>query len=81
MKKILNKIVLLLKQILQNEIQNKIFFNLRNFKMKNKNMKEYEYYILANKYQKDYNNYIIKNIYIIWILNLKIFYMKKMNKI
>ena len=43
-KKILNKIVLLLKQILQNEIQNKIFFNLRIKKMKNKNMKEYKYY-------------------------------------
>ena len=44
MKKILNKIVLLLKQILQNEIQNKIFFILRIFKIMNKNMMEYKYY-------------------------------------
>ena len=50
MKKIQNKIVFLLKQILQNEIQNKIFFNfqlnknLKNKKMKIKNMKEYKYY-------------------------------------
>ena len=44
MKKILNKIVLLLKQILQNEIQNKIFFILRIKKMENKNMKECKYY-------------------------------------
>ena len=47
MKKIQNKIVFLLKQILQNEIQNKIFIkklNLRIKKLKNKNMKEYKYY-------------------------------------
>ena len=52
MKKIQNKIVFLFKQILQNEIQNKIFYNLRilkNKKMKNKNMKDNKYYRYVNK--------------------------------
>ena len=70
MKKIQNKIVFLLKQILQNEIQNKIFYNLRILrikKMKNKNMKDNKYYRYVNKYLKDYN-FQNKNIkYIIWI--------------
>ena len=49
--------------------------------MKNKNMMECKYYNLINKYQMDYNFYNKKIKYNIWILNLKIFYMKKMKKI
>ena len=50
MKKIQNKIVFLFKQILQNEIQNKIFIKKLRFfikkmkNLKNKNMKDNIYY-------------------------------------
>ena len=50
MKKIQNKIVFLFKQILQNEIQNKIFIRKLRFfikkmkNLKNKNMKDNKYY-------------------------------------